>query len=196
MRVDKELIEELVQQILGQLTQKHGVENVLIIGSRNDGVDLQLSSDDGVTRRLFYSNELYDANQIDRYILPCLELNDMADLALGKTTSPLSDEVLKLLMGGKNVEVVTYAFNAFENTAPPKLFQLYCNYAETLEGFGIRPYKKVQKTIRLTKRVISEQDLEKCHAEGLSRVGVADNALVTSLAEDCAKKFGIEIQRG
>ncbi len=195
MRVDKELVEQLVQQILGQLTHGHGIENVLILGSKNDVVDIQLPDDDGVTRRMFYSDEVYDAGQIDRYILPRLELGDMADLALGKTTSPRSDEVLKLLMSGKTVEVVSYAFSAFENTAPPKLFQLYCDYAETLSGFGLRPYTAVQKKIRLNKRVISEQDLEKCHAEGISRIAVTDKALVTSLAEECAKKFGIEIQR-
>jgi hypothetical protein len=55
--------------------------------------------------------------------------------------------------------------------------------------------QQAQKSTRLDSKVISEKDMEKCHANGITRIGITGNALVTSLAEECAKKFGIEIQR-
>lgn len=195
MHVDKEFVEQIVVQILDQLSGTHGTQNVLILGSRNVGVDIPQAVDDGVTRRLYYSDEAGDVGQIDRYVLPRLELSDMAELALGKAGSPIAEEVLNLLLGGKTVEVQEYAYSAFEHTAPPRLFQLYCDYAETLSGFGLRPVHQSQKTTRLNSKVISEKDMEKCHANGITRVGITGKALVTSLAEECAKKFGIEIQR-
>lgn len=195
MHVDKEFVEQIVVQILDRLTGTHGSQNVLILGSRNVGVDIQQAGDDGVARNLYYSDEAWDLEQIDRYVLPRLELSDMADLALGKTNSPRAEEVLNLLLGGKTIEVLEYAYSAFEATAPPRLFQLYCDYAKTLSGFGLRPVQQVRKTTRLNNKVLSEKDMERCHADGITRIGIPGNALVTSLAEECAKKFGIEIQR-
>jgi ethanolamine utilization protein len=195
VRVDKELVGQIVVQVLGQLAETHGTQNVLILGSRNVGTDIPQAIGDGATRALYYSDEAVEVGQIDRYFLPRLELSDMADLALGKTNSPRAEEVLKLLLGGKTVEVLEYAYSAFESTAPPRLFQLYCDYAETLSGFGLRPVQQAQKTTRLNSKVISEKDMEKCHADGITRIGITGKALVTSLAEECAKKFGIEIQR-
>ena len=195
MHVDKKFVEQIVVQILDQLAGSHATQNVLILGSRNVATDIPQAVDYGVSRRLYYSDEAGDVGQIDRYVLPRLELSDMADLALGKNNSPRAEEVLNLLLGGKTVEVLEYAYSAFESTAPPRLFQLYCDYAETLSGFGLRPVQQAQKTTRLDGKVISEKDMEKCNADGITRIGITDNALVTSLAEECAKKFGIEIQR-
>ena len=195
MRVDTKLVERVVEEVLSQLNHVHAHENVLILGSRNDGASISLPFENDLPRKIYYSDEAYDASQIDRYILPGLEINDMADLAFGKATSSKGNEVLNLLLAGKVVEVIEYAYIAIENTAPSRLFQLYSNYAETLAGFGLRPFKQVQKRSRLNKRVVSEKDIENCHAEGVKRISVPDNALVTSLAQECAKKFGIEIQQ-
>lgn len=195
MRVDKELVERVVEQILGQLSQVHGHENVLILSSRNDGTTIPLPPEGDRPRKVYYSDEAYDVSRIDRYILPRLEINDMVDLALGKASAPRGEEVLNLLLAGKVVEVLGYAYTACENTAPPRLFQMYSNYAETLAAFGLRSFKQAQKRSRLNKRVISEKDIENSHAEGVKRISVPDNALITSLAQECAKKFGIEIQQ-
>lgn len=196
MPVDRELVEQLVVQILGQLELTQATENVLVLGSKYDADNLLLPKDDGVVVKVYSSDDVYNARQIDRYVLPHLELGDMADLAMGKTSSPKAKEVLDLLLIGKTVEVYQYEYTAYENTAAPPLYQLYCDYAETLRGFGLHPLQKqVQKTVRLDGRVISEKDVEKCNIEGITRIGISGNALVTSLAEECAKKFGIEIQR-
>ncbi len=193
MRVDKKLIESVVEQILGQLSQTHGHENVLILRSRNDGTPIHLPPECDLPRKLYFSDEAYDASQIDRYILPKLEINDMVDLTLGKANSQKGNEVLDLLLAGKVVEVLEYSYTAFENTAPPRLFQLYCNYTEILEGLGLRSFKQVQKRSRLNKRVVSEKDIKKCQAEGVKHISLPDSAMVTSLAWECAKKFGIKI---
>ncbi len=198
MHVDKELVEQLVVQILTRLEDRDGVHNVLVLGSRNVGVDFPLAGENGKACKLYYSDEAGGVAQVDcydRYILPRLELSDMADLALGKTGSQRAEQVLNLLLGGKTVEVLQYVYSAFEKTAPPRLFQLYCDYAETLSGFGLRPVQQVQKSGRLKNKVISERDMEKCHADGIRRVDITAKALVTSLAAESAKKFGIEIQR-
>lgn len=195
MRVDKELVEQVVEEILGRLTESHGVENVLVLGSRNGAADLSLPSDTEVTRKVFYSDETCNVSQIDRYILPRLELADMVDLAAGKSNSVTGESVLNLLLAGKSVEVLKYAYDDYEHTAPSALYKLYSDYAETLTGFGLRPMQMAQKSSRLANRVISEKDIEKCHAEGVQRLIITGKAMVTSLADECAKKSGIEILR-
>ncbi len=195
MRVDKDIVAQVVEQILEQLTQNCAVENVLVLGSRTLQQEISLPYSDGLERKLHYIDDAYETGEADRYILPRLDLNDMADLAHGKAGSPIAEKVRGLLLSGKTVEVLEFAFTACENSAPPQLFALYRDYAETLYGFGLRPVKPVHKTAIVEKRVISEQDMEKWHAEGVKRINITRNALVTSLAEDCARKFGIEIQR-
>ncbi len=196
MRVDKELVEQMVVQIMGQLASAQNVQNVLVLGSKDDAARISLPKNDDIKAKMYSSDEVYDAAQIDRYILPSLEIEDMADIALGKATSVRAREVLALLLSGKTVEVYQYAYAGYQNSAPSQLYQMYCDYEETLSGFGLCPVQKqVHKLTRLGGRVISEKDIEKCNAEGVTRIGVQAKALVTSLAEECAKKFGIEIQR-
>jgi hypothetical protein len=196
VRVDKALVEQLVVQILGQLATTQGVQNVLILGSTGDASSISLPKIDGVTTKVYCSDDVYDATEIDRYVLPFLELEDMADLALGKATSIKAREVLALLLNGKTVEVCQYAYTGFENSATSQLYQIYCDYAETLSGFGLGPLQKqIKKATRMSARVVSEKDIEKCNADGITRISIPGKALVTSLAEECAKKFGIEIQR-
>lgn len=197
MRVDKELVEQMVLQIMGQLATAQGVQNVLILGSKIDAANISLPKQDDVTTKVYCSDDAFDVAEIDRYILPSLEIEDMADLALGKATSVKARQILDLLLGGKTVEVYTYAYAGYAESAPSQLYQMYCDYAKTLNGFGLCPLQKqVQKTNRISAKVISEKDVEKCNADGITRIIVSHKAIVTSLAVECAKKFGIEIQRG
>lgn len=197
MRVDKELVEQMVVQIMGQLATARAVQNILILGSRHDAASITLPKQTDFTTKVYCSDDVFDAADIDRYILPVLEIEDMADLALGKATSVKAREILALLLSGKTVEVYQYAYAGYEDTAPLPLYQLYCDYAETLSDFGLCSVQKhVQKTTRIGARVVSEQDIEKCNAQGVTRITVSAKAIVTSLAVECAKKFGIEIQRG
>ena len=196
MRVDKELVEQLVVQILGQLNKADNVQNVLVLGSRVDAGQVALPQNGDVKVNMIYSGEAYSSEEIDRYVLPRLEVEDMADLAVGKATTSNAKDVLALLLAGKTVEIGHYAYSDFEHTAPSQLYQLYCDYSKTLSGFGLCPLqKRVQRVTRIQSKVISEKDIEKCSAEGITRIGVSNKALVTSLAEESARKFGIEIQR-
>ncbi len=196
MPVDKELVEQLVVQILGQLSDGKHSENILVLGNRAEASQIRLPQSGDTKVKLYCEGDAYNAEEIDRYILPHLELEDMADLAAGKATSGRAKDVLSLLLHGKTVEVHQYAYTSFEETAPGKLYQLYCDYAATLSDFGLCPLqKKVQKSKSIHAGVLSEKDIEKCGSEGITRIRVSGKTLVTSLAEESAKKFGIEIQR-
>ncbi|SHO52786.1 hypothetical protein [Desulfopila aestuarii] len=195
MHVDKELVARLVDEIVGRLTDDHGAEHVLVIGSRNVGNEIFLPSDNAANRKIFFYDESYDNQKIDRYVLPSLQINDMADLALGRAVTPVAEMVRSLLLSGKKVEVLNYVYMAHESTAPPKLYQLYSEYAETLHAFGLAPVKEVRKLVCLTNRIISEKDLKACRAGGIKRIAIYPKTIVTSLAEDYARQFGIEIQR-
>lgn len=195
MHVDKELIARLVEEIVGRLTNDRGTEHVLVIASRNAGSSIVLPQGSGAERKLFFYDESYDGQRIDRYVLPRLEINDMVDLALGKAVTPAAEMVRSLVLSGKTVEVLEYVYTAHESTAPPPLYQLYSRYAETLRAFGLTPARAVHKRVRLPNRVISEKELEACRAGGIKRIDIAPGALVTSLAEDYARKYGMEIQR-
>lgn len=196
MPVDKELVEQLVVQILGQLSDAQRFQNILVLGNRDEASQIRLPHNGDTKVNLFCEGEAYNAETIDRYILPRLEVEDMADLAVGKATSDKAKDILSLLLIGKTVEVQQYAYTNYKETAPGKLYQLYCDYAASLSDFGLCPLeKKVQKSESIHAGVLSEKDIEKCGSEGITRIRVFGKTLVTSLAEECAKKFGIEIQR-
>ena len=197
MRVDKELVEQMVVQIMKQLAGAQDVQNVFILGSKNEAASITLPQQEDVTTKVYCNDDPCDVTEINRYVLPMLELEDMADLALGKATSVKARQILPLLLAGKTVEVYQYAYTGYEDSAPSQLYGVYCDYAETLSGFGLCPLQKqVQKTTRINARVISEKDIQKCSTQGVTRIAVSGKAIVTSLAKECAKKFGIEIQRG
>ncbi len=50
MRVDTKLIERVVEEVLGQLSQVYGHENILILGSRNDGASIPSQPDGDLSR--------------------------------------------------------------------------------------------------------------------------------------------------
>ena len=194
MPADKELIESIVAQVIRQLSGTvQPLEHVMIIGSEDEaGADVFA---DGVKRAISYSDGPPSGTKIDRYVLPLLEVGDMADLVMGKGTSASGKKVLELLLTGKTVEVLEYEYLRYEDSAPLPLVKLYRDYAETLTGFGLRPVKTTKKRTQLTQRVISEKDIEAADRQGVKEIGVASGALITSLADETARKLGIEILR-
>lgn len=195
MRVDKDLIAAVVKEILGQISVECKVENILVLTPRNNGSEIPLPARPGTRVEIYYSDDIYDAGLIHRYILPRLEINDMVDLASGKASTSAAEAVRNLLLAGKTVEVVEYSYTAHEGTAQPQLFQLYRSYHDTLCTFGLHPIKPIHNSIRLPNRVVSEHDMKSCSADGIRRICVARDTIVTSLAEECARRYGIEIQR-
>ena len=71
------------------------------------------------------------------YILPELSCPDMADLALGRGSSLAQREVLDLLLQGKQVRTLGFAYRAHAATAPDALLRLYEEYEARLAAFGL-----------------------------------------------------------
>lgn len=196
MAVHKEMIASIVSEILGQLGHGHSLRRLLVIGSRADVEDMERLLDPEYQYQLLFADEQGARDGFDRYVLPRLELNDMADLAQGRAESGTAATVRELLLAGRTVEVAAYAYTTYEATAQPSLHQLYRQYDQTLQTFGLVPMTPVTRQERLNKHLISEQDLKSCRAQGLRYVRIPAKAVVTALGADYAREHGIEIQRG
>ena len=196
MVVHKEMIASIVSEILGQLGHGRSIQRLLVIGSRTDVEDMERVLDPKCQHQLIFTDEQGARDGFDRYVLPRLELSDMADLALGRAESGTAATVRELLLAGKTVEVAAYGYTAYETTAKPALYQLYRQYDQTLQTFGLVPMAPVVRAGRLHKRLISEQDLRECRDQGLRNIEIPAKAVVTALGADYAREHGIEIQRG
>lgn len=196
--VDKELVASLVSEVLSQLGHHNSPhhERVLVIGSRESAQGIDLSQTSAGRCELLYSDECAIHTNTDRYILPRLTLNDMADLALGRAVSPIAIAVRDLLLEGKTVEVAEYTYLSHKGSAKPSLFRLYSDYDKTLQSFGLVALAPVVQQGQLHKRVISEQDIRNCQAQGMLSIQIPKNGVLTALGADYAREHGIEIQRG
>lgn len=195
MPAESALIESIALKVLERLDDLQAMERILILRERKAGPEISLPEENGVARRYYYRDEARPDITYDRWILPRLEISDLVDLAQGKPGSDKVAGVLHILLAGNTVEVIEFAHLAYEQTAPASLFELYRGYTEKVAGFGLVSLAKVQREAACDGRILGERAVEQFHAEGVSRIRLAADSLVTPLAEECARKFGIEIQR-
>lgn len=147
-----------------------------------DGADVVFSSEEGAERRA------------DRYILPRLSCSDMADLAAGRASSPCMEETLGLLLQGRKVEVLEFAYHSYAATAPGPLYERYASYEKVLAGYGLRAFRpQVPERLMVRERLITAAVVERAEAEGYRMLIVPAAANVTPLAAERADALHMSI---
>lgn len=132
-----------------------------------------------------------------RYILPFLSCNDMADLAQGKASGVFMSEVLRLLLSGREVEVLEFESRSYSETAPAALYALYQGYEKTLAGYGLKECgPKQPDAVRFRGDLVTAADVGKARENGVSTLIIPLTAKVTPLAAEAAGNLNINILKG
>lgn len=132
-----------------------------------------------------------------RYILPFLSCNDMADLAQGKASGIFMSEVLRLLLAGKEVEVMEFEYRSYSETAPVALYGLYQSYEKTLAAYGLKECgRKQPDAVRFREDLLTAADVNKARENGALTLMIPLSAKVTPLAAEAARNLNINILKG
>lgn len=193
------IIKKVTRTVLAEIGGHREQKNTLIFAKRQEGLPEALKQAIHSDDRLLYHSDQYNIEDVDRFILPCLHIDPMVDLAMGKGGSKLMYGVRQALLLGKEVEVAQFEYRQFIDKAPAKLTAMYKNYHDNLKQFGI---VELSSTCRrgselkfLDKGVITERDLEKAWGDSVSCLEVLENCCVTPLAYDYAREHSIVIKR-
>nr|WP_320011114.1 hypothetical protein [uncultured Desulfobulbus sp.] len=203
--MDNQSIERIVRRVLLEIhgsTASATQQSYLILSrqSQVDEVQLRRILPKGTEVRYLDDQEECWQSQVlaeyQGYIVPTLSINTMVELAMGKASDEQGQLILTLLLSGKRVSVVDFAYMAFEQTAPHALWQLYSSQRKQLEAFGLVTYRAaVPEKIMHQGHLVTEHDVERMAQDGVKVVQLAPGAIVTGLAQDKAKSLNIEISR-
>lgn len=193
----EELVQQIARKVLTELGEQRPQPSTLIFTQRDKGIAPDIEKCVSRDVRLLYSDDQYSIETIDRFILPCLYIDQMVDLAMGKGGSRLMYSVREVLLAGKKVEVAKFEYKQFLDTAPASLLAVYHNYHDILQQFGVIDLITQQSSPpRCIKGgVITEEHIMKAHREGIPCLEVSESCCVTPLAYDCAKEHSIVIKR-
>lgn len=127
------------------------------------------------------------------YVLPELACSDMADLAQGRASSIALRKVLDLLLQGKEVRVLGFAYRAYAETAPYALLQLYEGYEATLASFGLTELAPPAADARLRQSLVTADHVTEAAKTGAQTLRVPRQAVVTPLAQEAAANHHMTI---
>lgn len=172
---------------------------VLVLGARDETLAAHLRPRLGPDAELLFLGEDTGGRAPERRILPELCCAGMADLALGRASGPVLTEVLGLLLSGKTVEVLEFAWRRHAHSAPPALARLYQGYERTLASYGLIAFQEGE-TAGTTgrggaarRRVITERQVKEAAARGARALAAPERAVITPLARDAARELNIHI---
>lgn len=189
-----ELLDQILNAVLDRLGPKKAGCRVLVFdGIREESLLEQFGPHLEIIRA---EASPADFGAVQHRILGTLTCSQMADLAQGKASDKATALALEAMLGGHLVEVLTFEYEAFRTTAPAELYQLYENYRQLLEKFGLRAFKKTAcEEPLLEKKLITEKDVLIAAKRGVKEIWLPPKALVTPLAMDCARSRKITIHR-
>lgn len=194
------LVRAITERVLTELRAERlslqtGYEKprVLVLAAREAALEAKIRERLGDGYSLVFRGE-YAEPKAERYIVPRLCCPDMAALAAGQVTGPLTREILNLLLAGRKVEVMDFEYASHAATAPGPLYKLYEGHAKILASYGLVPFEeKGPESVTLRATLITESDVRQAAGRGAGGIVLEAGAIVTPLAADAAKELGIKI---
>ena len=185
------LVRRIAEEVLRRLREQKPC--ALVLAERSDELVRQVRACLGAEVEIVFRGEERGLEP-EMHILPVLSCADMADLAVGRAGNKVLNEVLALLLAGKTVCVLDYAYLAHAATAPGPLLALYQQHEKTLASFGLtRLAPKGPQTVRLRRDVVTEQDVLQAVQQGAIRVLVPAAAKNPPRAAEPAATMHISI---
>lgn len=127
------------------------------------------------------------------YVVPEISCSDMADLAAGKASSLNMHQILDLLLAGKAVCTLGYAFRQHAHTAPLALLRQYENYVATLVGYGLKELSALSADATSREVLVTAEQVLALASSGTTTLRVPYHALITPLAEQLAAEHHLTI---
>jgi hypothetical protein len=189
-----ELVRLVVKEVLERLARAQRRPAIKILHPREAALESRLRSCLDADCDLLFSGETREAAEPGRYILPFLCCSGLADLALGRASDALAQEVLRLLLRGQTVEVMEFEYERYHDTAPGPLYARYVAYRKTLAGYGLVDFREKQPDAVIFRgALVTERDVLSAADNGASALHIPATAQVTPLAADAAQERGMVI---
>jgi len=186
------LIAAVVRAVLDKVEHKPGPV-ALVLAPRTDSLARLVEQRLGNSMRVCFQPQSTNEEPA-LYVLPELSCSDMADLAQGRGSSLALREVLELLLQGKQVRTLGFAYRAHAGTAPHALLRLYEDYAARLASFGLTELGEAAPTAtRIRDCLITANHVAEAAATGARTLRAPQGAVVTPLAQDAAAEHNMTI---
>ena len=193
MAVDtKALIASIVSEVLHRLEKPAGPV-ALVLAPASDELGREVQNRLGGNAQVYFQGNEPSA-QPDLYVLPELSCSDTADLAVGRGGSIALRSVLELLLQGKDVRTLGFAWRAHTQTAPYALRRLYEGYVATLATYGLTELAaQSPESVSVPHTPVTAEHVTMAAAKGARTLRVPHCAVVTPLAEEAAANHNMTI---
>ena len=193
----EELVRTIAAEVLRQLRADTAKPCVRVLAERAADTAARVRDWLDQDVDMIFLGEDAESRAPQHHILPRLSCSDMAELSLGRASTPTTLEALDLLLAGTPVEVLEFAYRAHANTAPSALYALYQTHEKTLAAFGLRQLvRKGPDTLALHKNLVTEKDVVEAAGQGATTLRLPVTATVTPLALDAATNLHVAIRKG
>ncbi|MGL4848643.1 MAG: TIGR02536 family ethanolamine utilization protein [Clostridium sp.] len=203
-----QLIKVLVDEIYLKINSKEPIkERMIVIGNRECEKLKEFEEK--------YSVVKYEANMemAEALFLTNLSIRELSNLSLGMASSEIEEYILKYIMSGRDVYVLSdgMEYKEYKKTAPKLLYRKYVEDEESLVSYGVKlinhsteiekeknytteKASSEEKQITLTKKLISESDLRKPYINGVRDIIINKKTIITPLAKDYIRINNINIK--
>ncbi|WP_321405192.1 hypothetical protein [Maridesulfovibrio sp.] len=197
MSIDiNELVQSIATEVLKQLQPDSRKACALVLAERDCLVAEKVRNTIGDDYDYYFFGEEAPCAEFSRYIVPSLCVCEMSDLAVGKAHGRIMTEVLRQMLLGHTVEVLSFGYEEYIQTAPGPLYALYQDHEKTLKGFGMKRFQpKAPESLKVRESLITEKVVSGAAAQGAKELVVLPAAMVTPLAEEAAKELNINISK-
>lgn len=203
-----QVINVLVDEIYKKINSKEPIkERMIVIGNKECEKLKEFEEKYSVVK---YENNMEMAEGL---FLTNLSIRELSNLSLGMASSDIEEYILKHIMAGKEIYVLSdgMEYKEYKKTAPKILYSKYVEAEEKLVSYGIKlinhsteivkeenhiveEVSNKENTITLTKKLISESDLRKPHINGVKEIIVGKKSIITPLAKDYIRINNINIR--
>ncbi len=195
MEID-DLVRTITANVIQQMQTSEAKECCVVLSRRNSDLTERIQRLVGCNVSILYFGEELQAQKVNRYIVPALSCNNMANLAAGRAEGVYAKEILSLLLEGTEVEVLDFDYKNFCETASGPLYKLYMSYQVTLQSFGLVSFReKKPEFFRFWEKLVTEKTISETEQRGASTLVVSRTSKVTPLALETAKMLNITIQK-
>ena len=199
-------IEEIVKKVLEEIRKlehfRDDLQKMLIIGEAPLG-EKELRGKLEARYDLKFSECFEDHADFDVLLLTEISPDNLQKLAMGM--NPKTGPVMEALMRGKKVLYLEEGLQhrKMERTCPRPLYKLYEESVKKINSFGIHPYESREgRTLETASReapkkrgLIGEKEIQKMVENGERILYMEGTPLITPLAKDLMRNYGITVER-
>ncbi|MCP3923243.1 MAG: hypothetical protein GY714_11725 [Desulfobacterales bacterium] len=188
-----EIIRTITQEVLKNINGEKEKDCVFVLENRGCDLVFPVLEYLGDEVEILFLDDDLGSKKPSRYVLPTLSCGRMADIALGRTSEPLVEKVVKLLLSGVKVETLEFEYKSYLKTAPESLYKLYESYEESLAAFGLTMIEEKTESLKVKKGLITEKDIVKAVQDGVLALEVSKKAIITPLAVEIAREKNVKL---